>query len=189
MMFGLGQKGQQFEVFKLLIAAVVAVVILTLLLTIIGRINIFGQGNPQDEAGKIVDALTPTNGVSRTSEQVIFKTNDGISDRGIASKTRGTLSEEQICVLPGDFADQVPEKFQYNGNGKSVVYVGTSQQSAEVIAICDTGSEIANYRGGNYFEEYTGTDGISESWVSDCRCLQSDFRQKCCIVALKKFRG
>ena len=181
----LNNKGQQFEVFKLLIAAVVAVVILTLLLTIIGRINIFGQGNPQDEAGKIVDALTPTRAVPRTSDQVIFNSNDGISNRGIASKTRGSLSDEQVCVLKGDFSDPDDARFQYVP-GKSVIYTGSSQQNAVVMAICDTGSEMAT--NSTYFDDYTAGK-ISSSWVSDCGCVNDQFNQKCCVVALKKYTG
>ena len=84
----LNQKGQAFSVFKLLIAAVVAVVILTLLLSIIGQINIFGQGEPQEEAEKLVNNLATSRGVVDISGQVVFSSGKSISNRAIADATR-----------------------------------------------------------------------------------------------------
>jgi len=175
--------GQAFSVFKLLIAAVVAVVILTLLLSIIGRIDIIGQRDPQEEAGKIVNAIAPQRAVVRISGEVIFNPNTGISNRGVASATRGSLADNQVCVLVGDFQDE-EDRFQYQ-SGVSVIYTGSSAQNAAIIAICDTGSAMYNDR--DYFRNYTGERGITDA--RDCGCIDPDFNQKCCVVALKRYRG
>jgi len=184
----LNRRGQAFDVFKLLIAAVVAVVILTLLLSIIQRINIFGQGNPQTEAGKIVNDLVRQRGVVNSSGEVVFESNIGVSNIGIADATRGSLAPSQVCISPGEFEED--NRFEFVP-GKSVIYKGSAKQNASVIAICDTGSAIANYRGrGNYFDDYT-RGGIESGWegVSDCECVNDNFHQTCCVVALKRFRG
>ncbi len=180
----LGARGQAFSVFKLLIAAVVAVVILSLLLSIIRIIQPIGQGDPQEESGKIVNALTPTRGVVKTSEQVFFNTNTGLSNIGIASATKGSLSANQVCILKGDFFED--ERFG-GVDGLSIIYKGSSPQNAQIISICDTGSSM--FADGSYFATYT-ENGVDESWVSGtCDCYNPDFHQKCCIVALKRYSG
>jgi hypothetical protein len=189
----MNQTGQAFSVFKLLIAAVVAVVILTLLLSIIGQINIFGQGDPGEESAKLVNTLANSRGRVAISGQVVFSGGNGISNRAIADETRGSISANQVCVVPGDFFEEADDTGLFTfTDGISLTYNGSSPRSAQIVAICDTGREMAD---DDYFNVYTGfTDdegsgGINPEWVDDeiCGCLGS--RQTCCVVALKQYRG
>ncbi len=189
----LNNKGQAFDVFKLLIAAVIAVVILTLLLAIIGRINIFGNADPQTEAGNIVNELVSKRGVLKPSAtEVVFKPSSAISNKGISDSTKGSLGPEQICVSRGEFGpgNAEEEDTRFKGvPGKSVIYQGSSSQNASIVGICDTGSEMAQDLG-RYLQDYANNE-IKAEWegVGDCPCITPEFTRRCCVVALKRYRG
>lgn len=173
------QKGQAFDVFKLLIAAIVAVVILALLLEIIKQIVPPGA-NPVDKTNDLVKGLSNGNLAQyKLTEKVTFVRGIILSNLAIANASGGSLQKEDVCVVPGDF-DGVTG---WGGTSNiSVQYSSPNNLQAIVGAICDNGSRMADP---DYFESYTG-GAIASNWVGSCGCVRADNTQTCCIVAVKR---
>ncbi len=182
------QSGQAFDVFKLLIAAVVAVVILTLLLSIINQIGIFGQSDPASKAGTLIRDLSTKKATYDKTESVSFSSGKGLTNKGVAEATRGNLQPDEVCILPGDFKDSFgsvgDSGKQWVGTlGVTITYKGSSAQKASIGGICDTDTDMSNDN--SYFETYTGGE-IDGTEASQCACLQSTKGTTCCIVVIKR---
>ncbi|MDD5163669.1 MAG: hypothetical protein PHD95_05690 [Candidatus ainarchaeum sp.] len=181
------EKGQAFDVFKLLIAAVVAVVILTLLLSIIGQIGVIGENDPGKEGQTIIRDIATKKTTPSTSKKVTFKNGTSINSSGIAEGSGGIVSEDGICVSAGDFEGQ--DNWE-TANMVRVTYNGTAAKTVVLHAICDVGKKMADgVNGEDYFERYDPELGSEKmpnvSW-SDCSCVNSSYTETCCVIAVKK---
>ena len=179
------KKGQEFDVFKLLISAVVAVVILGLLLSIINIIIPPAQGNPSEEAGKLVQSIVNKPAQLQETQQVTFTNGKNINARGISLATKGYIEESAVCLSLGDFGERAGWTGGIeNGNGASISYTASDSLQAKIAAVCDTVSAIQNAPNGDYFTSYIGSS-MKNEWFQSCECLQ-DAEGKCCFVALKR---
>lgn len=169
------QKGQTFDVFKLLISAVIAIAILVILMNILGGIPGIGSDNPEKLAEDTVKGKLNAIGSPGFVSKVIFKKDDAISARSIALKSEA-LSEDQVCVT---VSDSTPNKksFEDTAPGKIITYTGEGQQQTRLMVLCDRESDIdetiKNYK-------YDTKLGLTMS-----RCtVSSSGSQKYCIVAV-----
>lgn len=134
----LNQRGQAFDVFKLLIAAVVAGSILLILLQVIGGIPGIGQKDPNTEASNLVKNGVNSPASPQFSKGITFTESVSLTSKTIASKSEG-LSDSQICVL---VSEKIPNIDNFTHTGKIVTYNGRTNQKTKLLAICDRGSEL-----------------------------------------------
>ena len=197
-------KGQAFDVFKLLIAAVVAIAILALLLPIITNLNIFGKNDPTTEARTVIKSIGTHKANSVTSQEVIFKQGTALNARSISDGSGGLVSVEQICLSAGDFIDD--DSWETTDNMRVVRYNGSTSKTVQLLVICDVAEEICRPSGQNtcqngkiyeYFEDYepkldirtsTSPNTIIWKYASNkgCECVGNDDGQTCCLIAVKK---
>ena len=136
----MNQKGQAFTTFQLLISAVIALAILVLLLNIIGGLPNLSGGEPSDEATNLVKALVNSPGDLKLSRDIVFRPQTNLTAKSIAASS-GVLTEDQICVSTGDF-DPENSQFKQIGSEEQIVsYQGSSNVTAKLSVICDTGKE------------------------------------------------
>lgn len=133
------QKGQAFDVFKLLIAAVVAGAILFILMQVLAQVNIFGGSNPNEEAIKLIKQAKDSPADIKIAKDVKFTQDSTLNSRTIADKSDG-LSAEQICLLA---SDDIPNKEKFEGStGQLLQYTGTVTQKTKLIAVCDSETDL-----------------------------------------------
>ncbi|HIH16748.1 MAG TPA: hypothetical protein HA252_05055 [Candidatus Diapherotrites archaeon] len=166
----LGQSGQAFDVFKLLIAAVVALAILGILFGILRNVMVGVQTEPQAKAIEFVKSSINSIGELKVTDTVTFSAGKSLNARTIAIETR-QLAEDQVCVSGGDFADD--ESFKVVGQG-IVVYSGKSDRTTKLAVVCDYGDRIEK----TLTEDY----GKDSSWLGECGC--SGQEDRCCLVAI-----
>lgn len=170
----LNERGQEFDVFKLVIAAIVAVAILGVLLSLMGGLIAPGQ-EPLPEIARVVKnnvnapgSYGKTNTVSIPGNQQI------VTSEAIASKT-GTLSAEQICLAVGE--PTYAEKFEVEGKGtdlESLWHRETATVQARFGVLCASGTRL-----GDWIEQ------TIPDWVDkDCKCTSEQSRTTCCIVGI-----
>lgn len=181
-MKNLGQKGQAFSVFKLLIAAIVAVFILTFLLQILSGITPPAAGEPNEEAASKIKTLVSKLGIAETTKVVNFEPNTRLSARTIAEKT-DTLGNEEVCVITGESDSGSNSPFTVTGgssgsnNGGSVFYEGNSKVTRKLYIICDYADDIQTSIG-----EYP-TDAVQSAFTNSGDCELSG-QNRICIVAI-----
>lgn len=146
----LDNRGQAFDVFKLLIAAVVALAMLAILLPLL---NIdFGLSDPPKEAVNLVKNNEGRPGsYGQTAKSVIFKSGTEITSKAVAAESNVGLTSSQICFSYGDFdtsassANSGAADFKIEPGGESknarLTYSG-SQLKAKIGIICDDGASI-----------------------------------------------
>jgi len=99
----INQKGQAFDVFKLLIAAVIAIAILSLLMPIIGTITGIFTKDPTVEARTLLSDLYNKPLTWKETAGVTFSSSN--PTMAVAALVEGTnLSADQVCLSLGDFA-------------------------------------------------------------------------------------
>ncbi len=136
------KRGQAFEVFRLLIAAVVAGAILMVLLQILGSFTTPTQ-DPQKVAAQFVRDLSGYGGV-RVSDPITFKKNMAIDLAAVAREA----SVPEDCVF-GAVADDLRERFKKDGttdikdkgkveSGKTIVYTGSANLVARIWVGCQS---------------------------------------------------
>ncbi|MBI2530451.1 MAG: hypothetical protein HYW05_04895 [Candidatus Diapherotrites archaeon] len=104
----INQKGQAFDVFKLLIAAVIAIAILSLLMPIIGTITGIFTKDPTVEARTLLSDLYNKTITWKETPGVTFSTSN--PTMAVAALIEGTnLSSDQVCLSLGDFSDSTTE--------------------------------------------------------------------------------
>ena len=163
-------KGQGFEVFKLLIAAIVAGAILAILLPLL-NIDFTGRDPATVAAEKIKEGITLP-GTPIYTDSVSFKRNQSLVASTLADKSR-QLNQDQVCLSKGDLgSDPTFEEL----DAKQISYTGTGK-SVKMAVLCDSGREI----------EQSATDlpGLEPDWLGNCGCAQSQSDETCCLVALK----
>ncbi|MBN1940856.1 MAG: hypothetical protein JW772_01605 [Candidatus Diapherotrites archaeon] len=181
------RRGQAFDVFKLLIAAVVAVVILTLLLSIVGQIDIFGQGDPLKEGQTVLRDIVTKRTTPQNTKKVTFTPNYSINSSSLSEGTDGQVDEDAICVSAGDFID---DSSWTENNGRRVTYTGTGNKTVVLRGICDICSKIAEDYD-QYFDDYDPEFLFDEGSVEDSCGSLDPFNSEnndeiCCVVAVKK---
>lgn len=158
----MNQCGQGFEVFKLLIAAIVAVFILTIMLQILSNIKPPTQGNPNQEASSKIKSLVAAQGTPERTGFVIFnKDNQYLNSKTIAQQT-GSIQAQQICLDISD-AINAQNAFETEGVGQYnslLKYKGTGNQSltAKLLVLCDSGDTI----------DQTKTDAGIQNEIPNC---------------------
>ena len=174
----IGQKGQAFDVFKLLIAAVVAGAILLILLNILQVIPGIGSQEPGKVAAEHVKSKSNDIGNPELVPNVTFKQGDSLNTKTIASKSEG-LSEDQICVTVSESA---PNKDQFEdlvGAGKIVKYNGTTTQKTRLFVLCDRENEI------DVTLTTYGYDKLSSLGINLGHCAKDPQKtQKFCVVSV-----
>ncbi len=140
-MHSIGSRGQGFDVFKLLIAAVVAGAILLILLQTLQILPDIGQQSPNNAAANAVKSQVNEPGLRKILENITFKPGDSLNSKTIASQSR-SLSEDSICVLIGTSAPNHDQFSDQDSKGKIVEYTGQFAQKTRLWIMCDRQSEI-----------------------------------------------
>lgn len=122
------RRGQAFEVFRLLIAAVVAGAILMVLLQILGGFVIPTQ-NPQNVAVQYVKNNRTYGGTSTTLDPITFKRGTTIDLRAVAREA--AVSKE--CLV-GAVDDSLKSKFSINDS--KIEYTSGAKSVANVRVSC-----------------------------------------------------
>jgi len=134
-------KGQAFDVFKLLIAAVVALAMLAILIPML-TLN-WGLSDPQKEAVNLITKQERLPSQYGEKQDVIFTNKMEMTAKAISENASAGLPSEQICFSKGDFSES--EDFVIEGGSGSgnviLRYVGTTQK-ANIGVICDDGESI-----------------------------------------------
>ncbi|MBI4052697.1 MAG: hypothetical protein HY394_01535 [Candidatus Diapherotrites archaeon] len=188
--FSMNEKGQAFDTFKLLIAAIVAIAILTILFQIFGLIptNLL-QSNPTEAAADKLKTATNKLALAQTTKDVVFdRTNNEFSNRPISKVSGVPIGPEQICVLRGYFADN-PE-FEFISEGQSISYKGNSPKPAKITVLCDSGAgELASDL---EQQPLLAADVEKDGGLATCgslpACTESS-TETCCIIVLRSGGG
>jgi len=128
------RRGQAFEVFRLLIAAVIAGAILMVLLNILHIIQPRTQ-DPQDFVNQAVQSLATTGGI-KTSSTITFEKGQAI----LLSAAAAAATIDTGCVQAGSVFD--PQCF--NTNGGMIEYVCTQKRKAKIRVKCEQSSSNPN---------------------------------------------
>ncbi len=169
-------KGQAFDVFKLLIAAVIAGAILVILLQILGPLITPTQENPNSVASTEVKTQTDNLGLPVITKLVTFQPQDSLSARTIAEKS-GSLSAEQVCVIT---TESTPNLSAFTANdGKVVIYNGNSGQRAKLLVLCDRQESLSETLTTYEYDDKFGLD----TSVSNCE-FGAPSALKVCLVAV-----
>ena len=187
----IGEKGQAFSTFKLLIAAIVAVVILMILLSILGYINFSPRNQPIVSAADALKSAYQTPSQLVTSQKVTFtKTNNTLARLTVVERANIGISPEQVCLSLGDFKNIKNSGFEGGADGETVNKNAitftrpNSSQDAKLSVLCYTGSDLENLVGSSTDAIYPKID---DSWVSSCDCVSDPdlAKQTCCLIALR----
>ena len=174
----LGQKGQAFSTFKLLIAAIVAVVILVILLSVLGIVNFNPQTDPVTGASDALDTAYQVKGMLSQSDAVMFSNGYSLTRRAIVNKASIGLDITQVCLSLGDYTDN-PRGFEGGideGDEAKIVYNGGGTRNVKIAAVCYRGDEIEDVIDEDYPD-------MESDWVADCVC--TDTAEPCCLIALR----
>jgi len=167
------QRGQAFDVFKLLIAAVVAIALLAVLLPIIYNIIMIGQNKPTETAVSLVKDSYNKPSLYQSTDNVTFNESDSLNAKTIASSSR-ILTEDQVCVSAGELSGD--PNFSDGANG-IVQYSGKSAKTVKLGIVCDIGKDVLND-----FSQY----GLDPSLIpSSCSACTSG-NQTCCVILIQK---
>ena len=169
----MNKKGQSFDVFKLLIAAVIAIVILSVLMSIIGQI-VTPTGKPIDVAGRLISSLRNPWYSVMGSESVTFDLGESINRDALSEKSAG-IQPEQICLSAGAFQDS--EIWEEGSEQSSVRYSGTTKTDVRFKGVCGRAQRLAD---ADYLYE---DEKFEYDWFSSCECLEEE-EQECCILAI-----
>ncbi len=188
----IGERGQAFSTFKLLIAAIVAVVILMILLSILGYINFSPRNQPIVSAADSLKAAYQTPSELVTSQKVTFtKSNNTLSRLTVVERANIGISPEQVCLSLGDFAGLAGQGgFDGGVDGDSpnvnrIMYKGGGSRDAKLSVLCYTGANLPDIIGDGEDAIYTE---IEKSWVDGCDCTDESndlSKQTCCLIALR----
>ncbi len=137
------QKGQAFDAFKLLIAAVVAGAILVILLSMIGGFVPVGQ-DPLTVMGQELNKVKK-GGVASTSTQVVqFAEGQEFTADAVARSAGVNLGQVQFCCGSVDDVDGKCTGYEFSGDTfdcKEDDLTVNSQISGKIRAYCPLSSE------------------------------------------------
>ncbi len=172
-MLSINKKGQSFDVFKLLIAAVIAIVILSVLMSIIGQL-VTPTGKPIDVAGRLISSMRNHWYQPLASESVTFDLGGSINRDALSEKSPG-IQPEQICLSTGAFQDS--EIWEEGSEMSSVRYTGTTKTDVRVKGVCGRAQRLG---AADYLYE---DEKFEYDWFGSCDCLDID-EQECCLLAI-----
>ncbi|MFH0714832.1 MAG: hypothetical protein V1847_03205 [Candidatus Diapherotrites archaeon] len=182
MSFRKSQKGQTFDVFKLLISAIIAGVLLSVLLGIIPGISL-GQAPVEIVASNLQNARE-SRGTIIQVDNVEFKHNNQLVPETLAEKAK-QLTADQVCVSLGDFkSGSSSSKFSYNETVGSITYTASGSLKVNVSVLCDQGTDIQATLTANETDNPGATnwaDNCSQGWKDNCEGAGT-----CCIAALRQ---
>lgn len=175
-------RGQAFDVFKLLIAAVVAGAILLIMLNVLKIIPGIGTQQPSQVAAEHVKSKLNDIGNPVLVPNVTFNPGDSLNTKTISIQAGG-ISEDQLCVVTSESTPNVGafKELPDSGTPKSIVkYTGTTPQRTRLFVLCDRERDI---------DETIATYGYgtgSELGIKSNNCLQgsSPKTQTFCIVSV-----
>lgn len=172
----MNSKAQSFDVFKLLIAAVIAVVILSVLMNLLSSIFL-PTGKPIEVAGRTVKSLRTPLYTITSSEPVTFTPKDSINRDALAEQVSGLLPS-QICLSAGVYSTN--EALWNQGEGlSSVMYTGTTNQEVKFRGVCGRAGRLKE---GDFFGD---KEILKQDWFTgDCACLTEEDDQECCLMAI-----
>ena len=168
----LNDKAQEFDVFKLVIAAIVAVAILAVLMGILSQLNIFGSDVEQTTKQTLQKALS-AHAFGATSSKITFKPENKISNTYISGQSNGALSKDMISFNTG----QMDNKFVATETMLSVK--GGSPVEARIWIYCNNKGEQFDTE---LNEEWKTKD--TDPDLESTNCTTDD--ELCCIIAIKR---
>ena len=174
-LFKLNQRGQSFDVFKLLISAIVAGAILVILFSIIGGIPGIGQDAETKAIQQLKNAFNSPSKLLSVPK-VTFNQDDGLNPKSIANKVQ-LFGRDQLCVSPGDFTER-ENLFKVDDLG-NLTYIGGANRTTNLSIICDDGLSLASDLEALDSEDWL--DACTSDWRDTCE----DTTETCCIVAVK----
>ncbi len=172
-----GFKGQGFDVFKLLIAAVVAGAILIILLQVLQILPSIGSESPNNSAANAVKSKVNELGLPVIINNVTFNNGDSLNAKTIAQQSK-SISSDQICVLVSDSAPN-RDNFEVKANGKIVVYDGFVSQQTRLIVLCDRANELETS-----LEDYGYDEDPYNIDIGSCGTFDSSSTSRFCVVAI-----
>ena len=136
------RRGQAFEVFRLLIAAVVAGAILMVLLNVLNIIKP-PSTNPKDAVKTLIQSYIDTGGGN--GQEVEFQQGEIIDVKGIAMSLG--LSQDSVCVDPSSMSsyitgasDLCKNSALFSCNNDTIIYKGTARRyKAKIFVYCGQG--------------------------------------------------
>ncbi|MCX6802715.1 MAG: hypothetical protein NT067_06415 [Candidatus Diapherotrites archaeon] len=184
----LGERGQAFSTFQLLIAAVVAMVILVILLGVLNIIKWPWLGDdPATSAGTALkDAYNGQYSVKGTQKST-FDGESTIIRKAVLTKAELGIGEEQVCLSLGDFCGEgasCPGTGNFTGSEVSISHSGNEKREVVFSALCAPATELEGIVG----SEGEGTyPQIKKDWVRNCKCVTEPIGSglPCCIVFMK----
>ncbi len=175
----MNKKAQGFDVFKLLISAVVAVVLLTMLLNIIGMINPDVGQDPTKKTKELTKAALTNLNTTQFENKITFNKGVTLTSLGIAANSDELETEDVCLVLDGKLSSNTSWLAE---DGKKLSYNGSSPFSAKIAVVCGYADSLEADIGG-FFEAVTS--GFDES-TDFSECDASNSTAKYCIVAVKR---
>lgn len=164
-MVHMNARGQGFDVFKLLIAAVVAGAILLILLQTLQVLPAIGSTTANNAATNAVKSKVNELGLPGIIENVSFKNGDSLNARTVAEGSKA-LSGGEICLLVADNAPNI-DSFSA-GNTQVIRYTGNFEQKVRLLVVCDRSGDI-----GQTMDDYEY--GESSDYALDVtNCNESD---------------
>lgn len=177
----LNNKGQAFDVFKLLIAAVIAIAILSLLMPIIGTITGIFTKDPTVEARTLLSDLYNKTLTWKETPGVTFSTSN--PTMAVAALVEGTnLSADQVCLSLGDFSDSEGEWEISGGDSPELNKIEHKLSTSRLVKIgVECARDIEGMTASNVLEDEVSSrvDGAS----LDCDYCPGP---TCCAVVLRR---
>ncbi|MFH1234339.1 MAG: hypothetical protein V1493_01885 [Candidatus Diapherotrites archaeon] len=178
----LGEKGQSFSVFQLLISAIVALVILVILLYILRIIPPIGTDDPITKISQAVNSANMTQSLMITTENVKLPAKYTLPREPIAKSATAGLSENQICLSQGDFKGTALFNGGAGENETKIDYTGSMEKSVRFSVLCYEGAKLPEK-----FGEGAVYEDLKKELAEECECVNDPElgKQVCCLVALR----
>jgi len=195
MSFGLNQKGQAFDTFKLLIAAIIAIAILGILLSILNIVQFPWQSDPTKETINSISTALSSYATAQTTTKVVFNSSkDTLTNAAIARGGSLSIGEDQICLVKGYYGDS-DSVFRYvSGNEGKAIELSNKGSSREVriSVLCDSGRD--NIESDLQLIPSVQTDAEKGDGLGVCDNVPTcqsgtGSTEPCCIVVLRSGGG
>ena len=154
-------KGQAFDVFKLLIAAVIALAMLAILMPILQNLIFNQYGKPGEEAAnQIKNFYNRPSDYGQSKEVTFNQQSPTLNAEAIASAAQVGLDQSQICMSLGEFKDSTDFGFSASTRNLILKYTG-SQKKVKLGIMCDDGANL---------EQSLADQGLTDL---DLKCIDS----------------
>lgn len=169
-------KGQAFDVFKLLIAAVIAIAMLAILLPILQNLGGILGSDPSKEAANLVKTYNKQVSQYGESKEVTFSNGSSLNAKSIAAQSEVGFDTSQICLSKGEFEESADFEIKGSSEEANMIlqYSGGSQK-AKIGVVCDDGQSISSAL------EINGLSDITD--LSACSIQET--AQKYCVLLLR----